>query len=79
MKTNKSKLQLQQEQLDIPVASKRYIELKRNDLQKDKKSLPIKKLTICDFKDSVMSIDEMGKAEQIIFVDGQQIKKLKNR
>jgi hypothetical protein len=67
------------QQLNIAGVSKRYIELKRDDLQKDKNNLPIEKITIYDFKGSVMSRDEICKAEQIIFVDGEQIKELKNR
>lgn len=67
------------ENFNIVGVSKRYIELKRDDLQKDKNNLPIEKITLYDFKGSVMSRDEMCKAEQIIFVNGEQIKELKNR
>ena len=69
----------QSQQLNIAGVSKRYIELKRDDLQKNKNNLPIEKITLYDFKGSVLLRDEMCKAEQIIFVDGEQIKELKNR
>lgn len=66
-------------ELNLHIFSKRYIQLKRDDLQFNKNNLPIDKITLYDFKGSVMSIEEMRKAEQIIFVDGEQIKELKNR
>jgi len=62
----------------IYVTNKRCIELKRSDLQKDKNNLPIDMITLYDFKGSVMSRNEINMAEQIIFVDGEQIKELKN-
>ena len=70
---------LQSQQLNIAGVSKRYIELKRDDLQEDKNNLLIEEITRYDFKGSVMSRDEMRKAEQIIFVDDEQIKELKNK
>jgi SHS2 domain-containing protein len=69
----------QSQQLNIAGVSKRYIELKRDDLRKDKNNLLIEEITLYDFKGSIMSRDEMCKAEQIIFVDGEQIKELKNK
>lgn len=55
------------------------IELTRNDLQFDRKKLPIDKITLYDFHGSAMSRDEMCKADQIIFIDDDLIvKKLKN-
>ena len=65
--------------LNIPVVSKRFIELTRDDLVKFKSDLPIDEISIYDFKGSSMSIDEIYKAELIIFKDGEQIKELKNR
>lgn len=73
------------EALDIVIcevkylASKRYIELKRSDLQKDKKDKPIENITLYDFNPSVMSRKEMGEAELIIFVDGEHKVELKSR
>ena len=55
------------------------IELGRKDLQRDKKDLLVENVTIFDFKGSVMSREEMNKAEKIIFVDGNKVKILKNR
>ena len=65
--------------LNIPVVSKRFIELTRDDLVKFKSDLPIDEISIYDFKSSAMSRDEMHKAELITFKDGEQIKELKNR
>jgi len=65
--------------LTIPVVSKRFIELTRDDLVKFKSDLPIDEISIYDFKSSTMSRDEMHKAEIITFKDGEQIKELKNR
>ena len=59
--------------------SKCYIELIRDDLQKNKNNLPIDKITLYDFKASAMSRNEMLKADRIIFVDGKEFKELKNR
>jgi hypothetical protein len=55
------------------------IELTRDDLVKFKSDLPIDDISIYDFKSSVMSRDEIHKAELITFKDGEQIKELKNR
>lgn len=79
IKTEKSKLEAQQEQLDIPVVSKRFIELRRDDLVKFKSNLQIDEISIHDFKNSAMSREEMHKSELIIFKDGEQMKELKNR
>ena len=79
MKKEQNLQEPQKRTLNIPVFSKRYIEIKRDDLQFDRNNLPIDKITIYDFKGSVMSREEMRKAEQIIFVDGEQTKELKNR
>lgn len=65
--------------LTIPVVSKRFIELTRDDLVKFKSDLPIDEISIYDFKRSSMSRDEMHKAELITFKDGEQVKELKNR
>lgn len=64
---------------DISDVSKRYIQLNRDDLQKHKNNLHIDKIVLYDFKGSAMSREEMHKAEHIIFIDGEQIKELKNR
>lgn len=63
--------------LNIPVVSKRFIELTRDDLVKFKSDLPINEISIYDFKSSAMTRDEMLKAELITFKDGEQIRKLK--
>ena len=65
--------------LNIPIVSKRFIELTRDDLVKFKSDLPIDEISIYDFKSSAMSRDEMHKAELITFKDDEQIKVLKNR
>lgn len=65
--------------LHIGGVSKRFIMLTRKDLVKFKSDLPIDEISIYDFKGSSMSRDEMQKAELIIFKDGEQLKKLKNR
>lgn len=65
--------------LNIPVVSKRFIELTRDDLVKFKSDLPIDEISIYDFKSSAMSREEIHKAELITFKDGEQIKELKNR
>ena len=69
----------QKPQLNIPVVSKLFIELTRDDLVKFKRDLPIDEISIYDFKGSAMSRDEMRKAYLITFKDGEQIKELKNR
>ena len=69
----------EKEQYNIAVVNKRFIELTRDDLVKFKSDLPIDHISIYDFKRSVISIDEISKAELIIFKDGEQIKELKNR
>lgn len=66
-------------QCNIQVVSKRFIELTRDDLVKFKSDLPIDEISICDFKSSAMSIEEMHKSELISFKDGEQIKEIKNR
>jgi hypothetical protein len=68
-----------EQQCAIHVVSKRFIELTRDDLVEFKSDLPIDEISICDFKSSAMSRDEMHKAELITFKDGEQIKELKNR
>ena len=65
--------------LNIPVVSKRFIALTRDDLVKFKSDLPIDEISIYDFKSSSMSRDEMRKAELITFKDGEQTKELKNK
>jgi len=53
---------------------KRIFILRRNDLQRNKTNLPIEKIRIYDFNSGAISIDEIRKTEQIIFVDNDQIK-----
>ena len=65
--------------LNIPVVSKRFFELTRDDLAKFKSDLPIDDISVYDFKSSAISRDEMNKAELITFKDGEQIKELKNK
>jgi hypothetical protein len=65
--------------LNIPVVSKRFIELTRDDLVKFKRDLSIDEINLHNFKSSAMSREEMHKAELIIFKDGEQIRELKNR
>ena len=59
--------------------SKNYIELTRDDLQKDKRNKPIDKITLYDFKSSVMSREDMCKADLITFVDDDESIDLKYR
>jgi hypothetical protein len=79
MKKEQNLQEPQKQALNIPVVSKRFIELTRDDLVKFKSDLPIDEINICDFKSSSMSRDEMHKAKLITFKDGEQIKELKNR
>ena len=79
MKKEKNLQQPQKQALNIPVVSKRFIELTRDDLVKFKNDLPIDEISIYNFKSSAMSREEMHKAELITFKDGEQIKELKNR
>ena len=58
---------------------KRYIELRRDDLQRKKYNLPINKITYHDFKSDVLSPEDINKAELIVFIDGEEIRELKNR
>lgn len=59
--------------------SNSYIELTREDLQKDKSNKPIDKITLYDFKRSVISREQICKAEIITFVDGDKSKDLKHK
>ena len=79
MEKEKNLQQPQKQALNIPVVSKRFIELTRDDLVKFKNDLPIDEISIYNFKSSAMSREEMHKAELITFKDGEQIKELKNR
>ena len=54
-------------------------ELRREDLRRNKRNLSIDKITIWDFEGSAITIEEICKSEKIIFIDGEQIKVLKNR
>ena len=67
------------EQCTIPSVSKRFIELTREDLVKFKSDLPIDEISFYDFKSSSITTDELHKAEKITFIDGEEIKILKNR
>jgi len=65
--------------LTIQRVSNSYIELTREDLQKDKSNKPIDKITLYDFKGSVMTREQMCKAEIITFVDGDDHIDLKHK
>lgn len=65
--------------LNTPIVSNHFIELTREDLVKFKTDLPIDKISIYDFKGTVLSRDEIDKADLITFKDGEQIKELKNK
>lgn len=58
---------------------KSHIELTRQNLQFDKIDKNINDITIHDFKFNVIEKLEMRNAEHIIFVDGDQIVKLKSK
>ena len=58
---------------------KSYIELTRQNLQFDKIDKNINDITIHDFKFNTIEKLEMRNAEHIIFVDGDQIVKLKSK
>ena len=70
---------VQNPQLHLQNVRNSYIELTRNDLTKDKSNKPIDKITLYDFKGSVMTREQMCKAEIITFVDGNKSIDLKHR
>lgn len=49
--------------------NKQYITLTRNDLIEWKKNIPFQDVTINDFKDSSITMDEVLKAHYIVFSD----------
>lgn len=55
------------------------IELTRDDLVKNKSDLPINEINCYDFKASVLSKEEIRRADLIIFKDGKNVKELKNK
>jgi len=59
--------------------NKRHITLTRNHLLEWKNNSMIDEITICDFKESAMSIYDLNRAEKIIFVDKGKVKVLKDR
>lgn len=59
--------------------SKRYITLKRDDLIKWKKNIPVEEINIYDFKSTSITIDEYLRAYYILFSDGNIHKVLKDR
>ena len=59
--------------------NKRYIKLTRDDLREDKKNTPIENITLYDFKSSLLTYTEILKAEEIVFVEGDERIKLKCR
>ncbi len=56
-----------------------YIELTRQDLQKDKIDKPVEYISLYDFKHSVMSGDDIRYAEQIMFIEDGNRHTLKYR
>jgi len=59
--------------------SGRYITLKRDDLIEYKKDILIQDVNIFDFKSTSISIDEIMKADYILFSDDDNHKILKDR
>lgn len=65
--------------LNMSIFRERFIELNRDNLVKYKRNLPIEEISLSHFKSTAISIDEIHKAEIIIFKEGEEIKVLKNR
>lgn len=65
--------------LNMSIFRERFIELNRDNLVKYKRNLPIEEISLSHFKSTAISIDEINKAEIIIFKEGEEIKVLKNR
>jgi len=55
------------------------IELNRSDLRRDKINTHIDDITVCDFKSSSITLDDIRKAELITYVVGARLISLKNK
>lgn len=58
--------------LNIIDVERGRIELSRYDLKKDKKNIPIEKITLNDFKGGVIGRDDIKRTKLIVFIDGRE-------